>query len=332
MEKSKNNLYKRIFKEIKNGFSEIKILENFFYLKHISFDDQVDLELIYDKYFEEAKSKGVPEHNDVLKQLVEEKQWTQNQENKITQYEEMIQGFHTQKKNTFLKSEIERLNKEIEANTITLNDLKNTRASLFARTAESYAEDRVNDYYIIKCIYKDKKFSEPLYEEKDFDTIDSETLFEIIKQYNNAYRDITDNAIQRIVLQEFFNLYMPFCESPLEFFNKSVSELSYNQLRLLIYARFYKNIFQQNENMPAEIRQDPDKIIDYINANENAKKLREKNSNKENRAESLVGATKEDLEFLNITKPGQKTLSLSDEAKKKGGSLSMEDMLKIFGN
>lgn len=332
MEKSKNSLYKRIFKEIKNGFSEIKILGNFFYLKHISFDDQVDLELIYDKYLEEAKSKGVPEHKDVLKQLVEEKQWTQTQENQIAQYEQMIQDFYNQKKNTFLKSEIERLNKEIENNTKTLNDLKNTRASLFARTAESYAEDRVNDYYIIKCIYKDKKFCHPLYEEEDFDNIDSETLFEIIKQYNNTYKDITDNSIQRIVLQEFFNLYMPFCESPLEFFNKSVCELSYNQLRLLIYARFFKNIFQQNENMPAEIRQDPDKIMDYINANENAKKLRDKNANKENRAESLVGATKEDLEYLNITKPGQKTLSLSDEAKKKGGSLSMDDMLKIFGN
>lgn len=332
MEKSKNSLYKRIFKEIKNGFSEIKILGNFFYLKHISFDDQVDLELIYDKYFEEAKSKGVPEHSDVLKQLVEEKQWTQTQENQIIQYQQIIQGFYTQKKNTFLKSEIERLNKEIESNTKTLNDLKNARASLFARTAESYAEDRVNDYFIIKCIYKDKKFNEPLYEEKDFDDIDSETLFEIIKQYNNAYKEITDSAIQKIVLQEFFNLYMPFCESPLEFFNKSVCDLSYNQLRLLIYARFFKNIFQQNENMPIEIRQDPDKIMDYINANENAKKLRDKNASKENRAESLVGATKEDLEYLNITKPGQKTLSLSDEAKKKGGSLSMDDMLKIFGN
>jgi hypothetical protein len=72
--------------------------------------------------------------------------------------------------------------------------------------------------------------------------------------------------------------------------------------------------------------------MDYINANENVKKLRDKNANAENRAESIVGATKEDLEYLNITKPGQKTLSLADEAKKKGGSLSMDDMLKIFGN
>lgn len=332
MEKFQQNNYKKIFRDIKNGFSEVKILENFFYLKHLSFDDQVGIELIYNEYLTEAKSKGVPSHKEVLKQLIEEKQWTQSQENKIMQYEQMIENFLKQKKNTYLKSEIERLNKEIEDNSIVLNDLKNTRASLFNRTAESYAEDKVNDYYIIKCLYKDRGLKHLVYEKEEYDDIDAESLFAIIKQYNEVYKEINDNSIQKIILQDFFNLYMPFCENPIEFFNKPVCDLTYNQLKLLIYARFFRNIFQQNENMPQEIRSDPDKIMDYINANENVKKLRDKNANAENRAESIVGATKEDLEYLNITKPGQKTLSLADEAKKKGGSLSMDDMLKIFGN
>lgn len=332
MEKFQQSNYKKAFRDIKNGFSEIKVLENFFYLKHISFDDQVDIESIYNEYYEKAKLKGVPTHKDVLKQLIEEKQWTQSQENKIAQYEQMIENFIKQKKNTYLKSEIERLNKEIEDNSKILNDLKNTRASLFSRTAESYAEDKLNDYYIIKCLFKDKNLTIPVYKKEEYDDIDSESLFAIMKQYNEVYSEINDATIQKIVLLDFFNLYMPFCENPIDFYNKPVCDLSYNQLKLLIYARYFKNIFQQNENMPPEIRSDPDKIIDYINANENVKKLREKNANAENRAESIVGATKEDLEYLNITKPGQKTLSLADEAKKKGGSLSMDDMLKIFGN
>lgn len=284
----------------------------------MTFDDQVDIESVYDKYYFIAKSKGVPVHDEVLKQLIDEKQWTRSQENKIYQYEKIIDNFIKQKKNTYLKSEIERLNKEIEENQKTLNDLKNTRSSFFSRTAESYAEDRVNDYYIIKCIYQDKALSIPLYEESEFDNIDSQTLFEIMRQYNEIYRDINDNIIQKIVLQDFFNLYMPFCENPIDFYQKPVTELSFNQLKLLIYARFYKNIFQQNENMPVDIKSDPDKIIDYVNASENVKKIREKNGNKDNRAESIVGASREDLEYLNIVKPGQKTLSLADEAKKKG--------------
>ncbi|MFZ9354376.1 MAG: hypothetical protein ACO25L_06135, partial [Candidatus Nanopelagicales bacterium] len=153
----------------------------------------------------------------------------------------------------------------------------------------------------------------------------------IIKQYSEVYKNINDSTIQYLVLQDFFNLYMPFAENPTEFFGKSVCELTYNQVKLLIYARFFKNVFQQNDKMPQEIKNDPDKIIDYVNANENAKKAIENKNNKENQATSIVGATSEDLEYIGLKAKGQKTLSLADEAKKKGGSLSMDDMMKIFG-
>ena len=169
------------------------------------------------------------------------------------------------------------------------------------------------------------------FEEDQFDEIDSETLGCIIKQYSEVYKNINDNTIQHLVLQDFFNLYMPFAENPNEFFGKSVCELTYNQVKLLIYARFFRNIFQQNDKMPQEIKNDPDKIIDYVNANENAKKAIENKNNKENQASSIVGATSEDLEYIGLKAKGQKTLSLADEAKKKGGSLSMDDMMKLFG-
>jgi hypothetical protein len=331
MEQSQQNKYKKAFRDIKNGFSEIKVLENLFYLKHLSLEDQVDIDQIYDHYFDEAKSRGVPTNDEILKQLIEEKQWSTRQESLIKQEEDFIDNLNKQKKSLYLKSEIQRINADIESGQKRLYDLKNTKAAFFNRTAESYAEERVNDFYILKCLYKDKSLSKSAFEEDQFDNIDSETLTCIIKQYSEVYKNINDNTIQYLVLQDFFNLYMPFAENPTEFFGKSVCELTYNQVKLLIYARFFKNVFQQNDKMPQEIRNDPDKIIDYVNANENAKKVIENKNNKENQATSIVGATSEDLEYVGLKTKGQKTLSLADEAKKKGGSLSMEDMMKIFG-
>jgi hypothetical protein len=331
MEQSQQSKYKKAFRDIKNGFSEIKVLENLFYLKHLSLEDQVDIDQIYDYYFEEAKSRGVPTNDETLKRLIEEKQWTNRQESLIKQEENLIENFQKQKKTLYLKSEILRINEDIESAQKRLYDLKNTKAAFFNRTAESYAEERVNDFYILKCLYKDKKLSMLAFEEDQFDNIDSETLTCIIKQYSEVYKNINDNTIQYLVLQDFFNLYMPFAENPTEFFGKSVCELTYNQVKLLIYARFFKNVFQQNDKMPQEIKNDPDKIIDYVNANENAKKAIENKNNKENQATSIVGATSEDLEYIGLKAKGQKTLSLADEAKKKGGSLSMDDMMKIFG-
>jgi len=331
MEQSQQSKYKKAFRDIKNGFSEIKVLENLFYLKHLSLEDQVDIDQIYDHYFDEAKSRGVPTNDETLKRLIEEKQWTNRQESLIKQEEDLIENFQKQKKTLYLKSEILRVNADIESAQKRLYDLKNTKAAFFNRTAESYAEERVNDFYILKCLYKDKKLSVVAFEEDQFDDIDSETLTCIIKQYSEVYKNINDNTIQHLVLQDFFNLYMPFAENPNEFFGKSVCELTYNQVKLLIYARFFRNIFQQNDKMPQEIKNDPDKIIDYVNANENAKKAIENKNNKENQATSIVGATSEDLEYIGIKAKGQKTLSLADEAKKKGGSLSMDDMMKLFG-
>jgi hypothetical protein len=330
MEQSQQSKYKKAFRDIKNGFSEIKVLENLFYLKHLSLEDQVDIDQIYDSYFNEAKDRGVPTNDETLKRLIDEKQWTHKQESLIKQEENFIDNLVNQKKSTFLRSEIERLNTDIESAQKRLYDLKNTKATFFNRTAESYAEERVNDYYILKCLYKDKYLSKPAYNENEFDDIDSDVLSLIIKEYSEIYKNINDNTIQHLVLQDFFNLYMPFAENPSEFYGKSICDLTYNQVKLLIYARFFKNIFQQNDKMPQEIRHDPSKIIDYVNANENAKKLMENKNNKENQASSIVGATSEDLEYVGLKAKGQKTLSLSEEAKKNGGTLSMEDMMKIF--
>jgi len=331
MEQSQQNNYKRIFRDIKNGFSEIKILENLFYLKHLSFEDQVDIDLVYDRYLSQAINKGVPTHKETLERLIEEGEWSKRKETEIAQQEDFIKNLHNQKKSLYLKAEILRVNKDIEEGQIKLNTLKNARAMFFSRTAESYAEERLNDHYILKCLYKDKKLFNLVYSEEEFDDVDSETLFLIMKEYTRIYKEINDDNIQKIVLQDFYNLYLPFAESPTEFYGKAICDLSYNQLKLLVYSRFFKNIFQQNQNMPQDIKNDPEKIMDYVNANENVRKVRERNANKENSAESIVGATREDLEYLNIAKPGQKTLSLKEEAKKKGGSLSMDDMMKLFG-
>jgi len=209
--------------------------------------------------------------------------------------------------------------------------MKNERAALFSRTAESYAEERVNDFYILKCLYKDSTLKDLAYSEEEFDDIDSEDLFQIIKEYNKVYSNINDESIQFIVLQDFYNLFMPFAEHAHEFYGKPVCDLSYNQLKLLIYSRYFKNIFSNNDKMPDHIKKDPEKIIDYVNANENARKLVDKKGEKENAAQTLVGATEEDMEYIGFKAKGEKTTSLAEEAKKKGGSLSMEDMMKLFG-
>jgi hypothetical protein len=323
--------YKRAFRDIRNGYSEITVSGKPLFLKHISFADQVDLDEIYSYNFELAKERGVPTEQEALLILIEEGRWAKAEERKIDAEKAFIENLNKQKRALYLKSEIDRINKDIDSGQERLNKLLNTRAALLSGTAESYADERVNDFYVIKCLFLDSELTKQAFSEEEFNSIDHEVLTEIINKYNLVYKELREDVIQRIVLDDFFSSYAPFAENSQEFFGKSVCYLTYNQLKLLIFCRFYKNAFQQNQNMPENIRKDPDKIMDYLSANENIKKLKEKAGDKENSAQTLVGATRDDLEYAGVIQKGEKLMSLSKEAKKKGGTLDVEDMMKLLG-
>ena len=65
-------------------------------------------------------------------------------------------------------------------------------------------------------------------------------------------------------------------------------------------------------------------IPDFSVKDEIKKKVGESSS-----ASTIVGATKEDLEELGLE--GQSGSTLHEEAKKKGGSLSMKDLMDLGG-
>ncbi|NDG51710.1 MAG: hypothetical protein EBY39_01620, partial [Flavobacteriia bacterium] len=96
-----------------------------------------------------------------------------------------------------------------------------------------------------------------------------------------------------------------------------------------VYTRVFKNIFDSNENIPENIKGDPAKLLEFgSSSKEERDKAKEKLS--EGDAGTLVGAKDEDYEFLGIQKP-KGGINLHEEAKKKGGTLNMEDLMKLHG-
>ena len=138
--------------------------------------------------------------------------------------------------------------------------------------------------------------------------------------------------IKRIALSGFFlnNFYL--CkDNPKIYFGKPVVELTYNQSELFSYGRYFKHILSDMKNKPSpEIMDDPDKLIEMYNIGQNSSKM--KQSAEDSDASTVVGATKEDLERMGMSSPSEdKGVSLSKEASKKGGKLSMDDLIKLHG-
>ena len=320
--------YKKNFRDICQGYTVISCNLGKFYFKHINVSDQVLLDESKDQYIEEAKNRGIPTVEEALINLKEEGYWAEKDETAIKQEEVFLLKITEQKKNTYLKSQIDTLNKQINDSLTKLNELKNKRSSYLGNTCENYAEQRVTEEFLKFTLFKDADLKNLYFTDDEFDELSSDDLSLLIGFYNKTLTEFADSRIQRLVLEDFFTYYMPYCEDPIHFYGKPIINLTYNQLRLILYARYFKNILSTNDKIPENYRKDPDKLIDYINANEKAKETMQE---KDNQATSIVGATTEDYKYINMDKGSAKSVSLSEEAKKKGGSLDMKDLMKLMG-
>lgn len=330
--KEEGSVYRRLFRDICEGYTSCTLFEQNVYIKHLAHNDQVDLEDIYNQYYQNALQRGVPTEEETLNFLIQEKEWSEEDEKFIEDQEIFVESLIQSKRNLILKSQKEAKNKIIEEALEKLNKKKELRKNLLGNTCESYAENKTNDFFIIKSFYKDKKLKKILFSEDDYESLSHKEVGRIVEQYNKSYSIFNEQDINLLILSDFFKVYFPFCEDTLQFFGKAVCNLTLNQIRLITFARIFKNIFEQNPNIPESIKNDPEALLDYASTSEKEKeKLEERLS--QDGASTIVGATKEDYEFMGIdTNENAGNVSLHEEAKKKGGSLTMEDLMRLSGN
>ena len=324
----KKSLYRKVFTDIVKGYSLAKYNSRSVYIKHLDTHDQVNLEDIKDSFYESAKKRGLPTEKEALNGLKEDRLWTDNDENFIETQTSYVENLIKGKQHLILKSQIDKQNDLIEEESRKLNEKTTQKAELLGNTCEKYSTQRINDHYIIESLFKDSKLNEKLYTEKELDELPHRTLRELISIHNNSFEMFSEENIQMLVLQDFYYPYMPFSEDSMQFYGTPVCLLTHNQLQLLIYTRVFKNIFDRHDNIPEHIKKDPKALLDFAASSEKGKDMLGQHDEKGG-ASTIIGATKEDYEYMGVSPKG---VSLHDAAKKKGGKLDMEDLMNLAGD
>ena len=67
---SQFTLQRRVFRDIVEGRTDVQVGENLYYIKHLSALDQVEIDNIKSKYFEEAVKRGIPKKEENLKDII----------------------------------------------------------------------------------------------------------------------------------------------------------------------------------------------------------------------------------------------------------------------
>lgn len=321
--------HRKAFRDVVRGYSSSVFNESLVYIRHLTPHDQVELEDITELYIEKAKKRGLPTNQDMMDLLEEEGDWTQEEELEIEKLQAFIETLQISKKKLVIKSAIDRQNEIIEQEQEKLNVKILQKDNLIGNTCEKYAAQRTNDFYILKSFYKSESFDTPLYTESQYDELDSRKIAELIKIYNDTFHFFSEDSIQYLILEDFYQPYLNFADDSMQFYGKAFCLLTYNQIRMIVYTRIFKNIFENNENIPEKIRKDPKALLDFgSTSSEEREKMKSRFEDSD--GSTIVGAKDEDYEYLGIQKPAG-GIDLHKEAKKKGGSLSMQDMMKLSG-
>ena len=320
-------LYISIIGEVFDGYTEIIFRDNPVYIKHFNIRDQRYIQKYYEKYKNIAIEKGLETEEQRVFATKLDEIWLEEDDLKIANLEREIESLTKTLKHILLPSQKEIFSKDIADKKSLLNSLNLKRKEILGKTAEDYASVRCNEEMLRYFLFKDRDLTKNLFTEDEFSNLDDFELLYFIREQNEVSQRLSELNIQKAVLRPFFSMYLSQCENIRDFYDKAIVLLSVYQLKTALYAKMFNNIFQHIEDIPDEIKDNPEKLLAYAdgqrNKNNNSTGMRDDAD-----ASTLFGATKEDMRAL---AGDGNYISLTDELEKNNGTLNMEQMMKLAG-
>jgi hypothetical protein len=97
---------------------------------------------------------------------------------------------------------------------------------------------------------------------------------------------------------------------------------------LISFGRYFLNIFKNSQKeIPENVAKDPELLVNFYQ-NQKTERPQTKSQHGEG-GSAYFGANEEDIETLKSD--NERAVNLSEEVKKRGGSLNMQEMMKLHG-
>ena len=319
-----------LFSEIIKGFSFALYKGKKLYLKHLNILDSSELDLQKNKFHDLAISKGLDSYEEKEDYIIKENLWSEDKNKEIENIKSLLSNLKITKSKFFKQNDIEEIKKQIELEEKKLKSLFFLKNQLMGLTAEEYSIKKTNAYFIYFSLYKDENLNEKFFSEIDYEDLSEEEIDELTNIYNVKIDRFSNLNLKRVGLSSFFlNLYNISNENPKDLYGKPIVDLTYYQIEIFHHARYFKNILSDSKHKPPkETLADPDALIEWVESSNNADQILNQGStkNKEFVASSIVGANKQDISKI---KDNKNVINIHDVAKAKGGTLNMEDFLKM---
>lgn len=314
-----------IISEILQGTTVTSSTFGVLYFKHLSQNEQRLILSQKKIYEEEAKKKGLLSEGEVLLDLFEQGMWSQKEEDIIKEHEQEIESLFKIISQIILPSKKREAQENLEKKRKKLSEIQLEKKQILGLTVEKYIDSSMQKSIINDILYYDKHYTQKVFEDLYINQPSKE--IEIYKLQTRFFEKFSDESISRAVLSEYFAMYLPFCEDVIGVFGKPLRELTNYQLKLISYGRYFLNIFKNcNKKIPDNVAKDPDLLIGFY---QNQREDTGDKKRTDEGASTFFGADKEDIEMLKSE--NEDAVDLSEEIKKRGGSMNMKEMMDLHG-
>lgn len=328
---SDKNFFKKIFRDVCQGYTIVNYKKKDVFIKHVKDRDLLFFEETIDKLNIDAQKRGIPSRESRKKTLIESGEWLEKDDTFILSQENYINSLRNTKNEIIIKSEKEKIQKLIDEELNVLSKKRDLLEALIGETSEIYSNKVAGERFIYDLFHKDSLLTQKFFTKDEFEDLPRSAISDLTKINNSFVYIFSEKNIQSIILQDFFIPYMYVSDNPKDLFGEPLVNLTSNQLILCLYQKVFKNIIDQHPDMPEDVRKDPEKLLAYSAESKSREKAKE-NLQKEG-ASTVFGASESDYNDLGISSEelSIKKPSLHQAAAKKGGSLNMDDLMKMQG-
>tara|TARA_B110000495_G_C22950918_1_gene556855 strand:- start:61 stop:927 length:867 start_codon:yes stop_codon:yes gene_type:complete len=244
-----------ILLDILRGFSKISYKNDCLYLKHFVVYDDLHLSEMEAQSYNSAIKMGVKNEEALLKNAIEKKFWSKEEEETIKNLEWVIDKSNQSLSKVSDWNLRKSLQSSIKLDEDKLDALKRKKHSIVSHSAESFASRKRNTKTLLDNVFVDEAMKTQIDEDDLFD------LMPLINQKVSQFIDV-ESIVKAAFDPYFFDLYSLNESNPMSIFNKDIYTITIWQKNLIVYASILLNKLK-NMDIPASIREDPVKIYKY---------------------------------------------------------------------
>lgn len=313
---------RRAFSHILAGKSPAQ-LSHPVWIRHQDIGLSVETDLVYEKAYQSARQNRALTEVEALEYAQKQGLWTAADELEIKSCERTILALEDNKTISFSPTEVENYKKQMKEERGRMEKKLAQKMDILGLTCETIARRRSNAYYVYLSIYKDAALSEQLYTPEQFEELDEEDLITMVVTYNMTMEPCYH--VQQIAAASFFQDRFRLTEDVYQFYGRPICHLTDLQAQLAIWGCYFQHTFRElGDTLPLNIRNDPEKIVEWTNMRRNFDKVLSKTPEG---ASVGINLSRADMKFLGVDKMADNVES--QRAKMGKRNLSAEELARI---